>query len=178
MSAAKNNCTTHHFMQRDTVCSHYSHSTNNLVVIEPTYICNLLIQLPVSTPRTSLLRIRNNPWSMPLKYWWMNVCACGQTQKCTYTSVSTGQWNLQAKGSTITIPILVVKYVRVGKTECNERNSSFPVGTSAVSKLIQCVSSLLQRRNTMVDVLLLFIKSISWTIYVCRAAEMQTCLKE
>lgn len=105
MSVAKNNCTIHRFLQRDTVCSHYSHRTNNLaVVIEPTYIWNLLIQLPVSTPRTSPFRIRNNPWSMQLKYWWMNVCACGQTQKCTYTSVSTGQWNLQAKGSTITSP--------------------------------------------------------------------------
>lgn len=106
MTVAKENRTAHRFMQRDSVCSHYSHSTNNLVVVlEPTYIWNLLILMPVSTSRTSPFRIRNNPWSMQLKYWWMNVCACGRTQKCTYTSVSTGQWNLQANGSTITRPL-------------------------------------------------------------------------
>lgn len=106
MTVAKENCTAHCFMQRDSVCSHYSHSTNNFVVaLEPTYIWNLLILMPVSTSRTSPFRIRNNPWSMQLKYWWMNVCACGGRQKCTYTSVSTGQWNLQANGSTITRPL-------------------------------------------------------------------------
>lgn len=119
MSVAKDNCIDNYFMQRDTVCSHYSHNTNNLVVVtKPTYIWNLLIQLPVSTSRTSLFRIRNNPWSMQMKYWWMNVCACGQTQKCTYTKVSTGQWNLELNNNKT---ILVVKYVKVGKTECNVR---------------------------------------------------------
>lgn len=122
---------------------------------------------------------------MQLKYWWMNVCACGRTQKCTYTSISTGQWNLQATGSTITRPLTLLNMSgseRLSVTDGPElvagevklsifKISSFPVGTSAVGILIQCVSHSrpLLRRNTMIDVLLLFINSINWKNYVCRS---------